>query len=80
MNTFEQFGEAGPEVDPFDEIPKSRKPVSGFDTPLQYSMNVGAVSCTDAEARRADARAILAGFLAREAMKRRDAKTRRTAA
>jgi len=43
-------------------------------------MDVVAISCSDAEARRADARAILAGFLAREAMKRRDGKIRRTAA
>lgn len=68
------------EVGPDNDTPDSRKPVSKSGTPPEYSMGVVPASCPDAESRRADARAILAPLLAREAMKRRDGKTRRTGA
>lgn len=68
------------EVDPFDEFPKARKRVPKFDTPLRYSVDVVAVRCPDAEARRGAARAILARLLARSAMEGRDGEIRRKAA
>ena len=68
------------EVDPFDEFPKARKRVPKYDTPLRYSVDVAAVRCPDAEARRGAARAILARLLARETMKRREGEIRKKAA
>ena len=69
-----------PEVEPFDEVPDSRKPVSRFGTPPRYSMEIVSVSCSDAEAKRGVARAILDRLLARETMKRREGEIRKRAA
>ena len=68
------------EAEPPGESNRSRDAVPKIDTALRYSVEIKAVSCPYAEARREAARAILARLLARGAMKIREGGTRRRAA